>query len=494
VTSCSSCAEAVVQISSSSSSAFDILLADKGAVGCAAVAAAGSGRSGLLDSCKGLPCILMGESPSPTEVMQSISLGAVDFLAKPVSQLKLRNIWQHTVRKMMADMQICTSKKPQAAAKAPLPAAPAPAHLDRSASNAPDMAAAAAGAPSAPAVAAPPPKPPSGLPPRSPPLRAVRASHRLHACVSSTNLAAGGPGALASADDDAEFDFDAAAAAAGAAPADGEEPAAAPAPSASGATATATATHVSVPAPSCGMPVAGALAPLAAGMVWGMPMPVVRAPGIVPPNCPAAPPPQQPQPAAGPWGYMAGCAMPPMAYMAPPYMMMPPHHGMYGSTPCYGPPGYPSAAPQPPCSGYAAAAAPLPPPRAAAAPTGAAAAKALDASLMSFLGSAEDDGDLEVDIDDFVLQDLHGAAAAGKPPQGAAPAPAGSPSSLGSSHDALPRVESAGLLAGAGFGPDDDADAFLEPCGAAAADWGDALALKKSASLADLLAGPLAVA
>jgi hypothetical protein len=470
----------------------------------------------------------MGSDPSPDDVMAGISLGAVDFLAKPVSQLKLRNIWQHTVRKMMADMQICAEPKPQAAAKAQPPAAPAA--LDRSASNAPEAAVAAvaaaaargaaAGAPSAPAAAGVPPKPPSGLPPRSPPLRAVRAAHRLHACVSSTNLAASGPSAL-SADDDMDFDFDAAAAAAAApaaAPAPPRSPAAAEAvgkeaaaPSASGATATATATHVSVPpAPSCGVPVAGSLAPLAAGMVWGMPMPVVRAPGIVPPKHGHAAAPQQQQ--AAPWGFMGGCPMPPMGYMAPPYMMMPPP-GMYGGGPaCYGPPpgAYPCAAP--PC-GYA----PPPPTPAPAgrggAATGADAAKALDASLMSLLGSAEDDGDLEVDFDD-VLQDLRGGAAAKPPAPAPAPAsaPAGSPpaadspTSLGSSRDALPRVESVGLLAGGGFGGDDeaDADAFLGSCGAAAGgagcgalgldDWGEALALKKSASLADLLAGPLAVA
>lgn len=33
-------------------------------------------------------------------------IGAVDFLAKPLSALKLRNIWQHTVRKMMRKMSL----------------------------------------------------------------------------------------------------------------------------------------------------------------------------------------------------------------------------------------------------------------------------------------------------------------------------------------------------------------------------------------------------
>ena len=31
--------------------------------------------------------------------MKGIELGAVDFLEMPISPLKLRNIWQHVVRK-----------------------------------------------------------------------------------------------------------------------------------------------------------------------------------------------------------------------------------------------------------------------------------------------------------------------------------------------------------------------------------------------------------
>ncbi len=48
-------------------------------------------------------------------------MGAVDFLAKPLSPLKLRNIWQHT------DMNIdCRHSKPARAASAPVPKAAAP--------------------------------------------------------------------------------------------------------------------------------------------------------------------------------------------------------------------------------------------------------------------------------------------------------------------------------------------------------------------------------
>ena len=33
-------------------------------------------------------------------VMRAVRLGAVDFLDKPLSLLKLKNIWQHSVRKV----------------------------------------------------------------------------------------------------------------------------------------------------------------------------------------------------------------------------------------------------------------------------------------------------------------------------------------------------------------------------------------------------------
>ncbi|GBF97777.1 hypothetical protein Rsub_10202 [Raphidocelis subcapitata] len=562
VTSCATCAEAVVQISTCTPSAFDVLLADQAAVGCAAVAA--GGRSGLLDSCRGVPCILMGPDPSPKDVMRGISLGAVDFLAKPVSQLKLRNIWQHTVRKMMDDLRVtCSGEAAAAVAAAAAAAATAAAAaaapvLDRSASNVPEALAAALlreqqeeqqqqqqAEPAAAAAATPAPsaagagKPPTGLPPRSPPLRAVRGGvHRLHACISSTNLSKPGQGP---ADDDCDFDFEAAAAAAASPddraatpPSARAAPSSAAAPTASGATAatataTATATHMSVPPPSCGMPVAGALAPLAHGMVWGMPMAVVRAPGIVPPKGCCAAPAAPPQGAS--WGF-GGC-QPPMGFMPPQaqHMMMAPPPGMYGAPHCM-PYGYPSA-PPPHCF------APPPPlqhqqqqhqqqhqhQQHARCATGAAAAQALDASLMSLLGSAEDDeDDLEVDLDAVLggldprsapaaaSTPLACAAGAGAGAAASAADAAGSPGaaasggSLGSSRDALPRVDSAAALL-AGVVDDGDADAFLRGAGVGAAglmgascgglgldDWADHIQLRKSASLADLLAGPLAVA
>ncbi|GMH42014.1 hypothetical protein BSKO_09933 [Bryopsis sp. KO-2023] len=50
------------------------------------------------------PLILMSESESTIHVFQGIKLGAVDFLKRPLSDLKLRVIWQHAVRKMMGDV------------------------------------------------------------------------------------------------------------------------------------------------------------------------------------------------------------------------------------------------------------------------------------------------------------------------------------------------------------------------------------------------------
>jgi len=45
-----------------------------------------------------------------------VKLGAVDFLSKPLAPQKLRNIWQHTVRKMMCNMNINCSDSAAAAA------------------------------------------------------------------------------------------------------------------------------------------------------------------------------------------------------------------------------------------------------------------------------------------------------------------------------------------------------------------------------------------
>lgn len=62
--------------------------------------ASGSDRVLTVAKGEGMPLVLMSSTSGPDEVMKGIELGAVDFLETPVSQLKLRNIWQHVVRKV----------------------------------------------------------------------------------------------------------------------------------------------------------------------------------------------------------------------------------------------------------------------------------------------------------------------------------------------------------------------------------------------------------
>jgi len=57
----------------------------------------------LRESASHLPLVLMSEKSSSTDdVWRGIELGAADVLEKPLSLLKLRNIWQHVVRKVRA--------------------------------------------------------------------------------------------------------------------------------------------------------------------------------------------------------------------------------------------------------------------------------------------------------------------------------------------------------------------------------------------------------
>jgi DNA-binding NtrC family response regulator len=51
----------------------------------------------LIAAAKHLPLVLMSETSDPSQVMLGIRLGSVDFLEMPLSPLKLKNLWQHTV-------------------------------------------------------------------------------------------------------------------------------------------------------------------------------------------------------------------------------------------------------------------------------------------------------------------------------------------------------------------------------------------------------------
>ncbi|KAJ8557927.1 hypothetical protein K7X08_004693 [Anisodus acutangulus] len=53
----------------------------------------------FLESAKDLPTIMVSNIHSISTMMKCIALGAVEFLQKPLSDNKLRNIWQHVVHK-----------------------------------------------------------------------------------------------------------------------------------------------------------------------------------------------------------------------------------------------------------------------------------------------------------------------------------------------------------------------------------------------------------
>jgi CheY-like chemotaxis protein len=70
------------------------------------------GRS-FIDSFEHTPVVLMSSCSTSEDVMRAVKLGAVDFLDKPLSHLKLKNIWQHSVRKVRAS-QAGTATDPSA--------------------------------------------------------------------------------------------------------------------------------------------------------------------------------------------------------------------------------------------------------------------------------------------------------------------------------------------------------------------------------------------
>lgn len=112
VTTCSHTSEAVnlLQNERSQVDPFDVLLADITTLGNPSELEA----IALLESVSKTSLVLMGNTCSPDQVLTGINFGAVDFLDKPVSMLKLKNIWQHTVRRMMVGCSISTPKKQEA--------------------------------------------------------------------------------------------------------------------------------------------------------------------------------------------------------------------------------------------------------------------------------------------------------------------------------------------------------------------------------------------
>eukprot|EP00249_Psilotum_nudum_P015440 c25330_g2_i2 orf=1472-2965(-) len=59
----------------------------------------------ILEATKNVPAIMMSSTENIAMTMRGIALGASDFLQKPLSDEKLRNIWQHVVRKAASSGQ-----------------------------------------------------------------------------------------------------------------------------------------------------------------------------------------------------------------------------------------------------------------------------------------------------------------------------------------------------------------------------------------------------
>ncbi|XP_021852986.2 two-component response regulator-like APRR2 isoform X2 [Spinacia oleracea] len=57
------------------------------------------GRCNFMETAKDLPTIMISKEHCLSTMMKCIALGAVEFLIKPLSEDKLRNIWQHVVHK-----------------------------------------------------------------------------------------------------------------------------------------------------------------------------------------------------------------------------------------------------------------------------------------------------------------------------------------------------------------------------------------------------------
>ncbi|GAB4818044.1 hypothetical protein N2152v2_005090 [Parachlorella kessleri] len=91
---------------------FDVVLAEARLVAMDEA----TGRA-FIESFEETPVVLMSECSTTGDVLRAVKLGAVDWLDKPLSLLKLKNIWQHSVRRMMQR----TSFYDAGADKAPAP-------------------------------------------------------------------------------------------------------------------------------------------------------------------------------------------------------------------------------------------------------------------------------------------------------------------------------------------------------------------------------------
>lgn len=97
VTCCATCDEARMHLASSAGGKFDIILAEA-----TLFAKESSEGQFLLEAAGGLPLVLVSAPGTMSEcVWRGIEVGAAEVLEKPLSLLKLQNIWQHVVRKVM---------------------------------------------------------------------------------------------------------------------------------------------------------------------------------------------------------------------------------------------------------------------------------------------------------------------------------------------------------------------------------------------------------
>lgn len=95
VTSCEECSLAVGLLKAGRG--FDVILAEARIMD-----STGTAQRQLLAAAANLPLILTTEDATSTDnVWKGIELGAAEVLVKPLSSLKLQNIWQHVVRKLM---------------------------------------------------------------------------------------------------------------------------------------------------------------------------------------------------------------------------------------------------------------------------------------------------------------------------------------------------------------------------------------------------------
>ncbi|CAM8978889.1 unnamed protein product [Rhodiola kirilowii] len=85
-------ADEALSVVLSKSEAFHVAIVEVNAIDC-------DGDFMFLQMAKGLPTIMTASIQCLTTMMKCITLGAIEVLNKPISEDKLRNIWQHVVHK-----------------------------------------------------------------------------------------------------------------------------------------------------------------------------------------------------------------------------------------------------------------------------------------------------------------------------------------------------------------------------------------------------------